>query len=341
MDMHLCGRNEYIWDLSYWEVLEVRNAIDMMHLTKKLCVNLLGFLGMYGKPKYTLEAWQDLQRMKQRAAPYPAAPYPEKRDKRRHYLDPACYTLSKQEKESMFECLNSIKLLSGYSSNIKRLLNMKEKKFAHVRSYDYHVLMTQLLPVALRGIQPGNVRATIIKLCAFLNAISQKAIDTTSLLKQREDVVQSIVSLEIILPLSFFNIMVHLLVHFVKEIGILRHVFLHNIFSFERFFAILKKYVHNRARLEGSIAKGYVIEEVIEFCVDYVDELCLIRVPVARYEGRSIGKSTLEKKSINANDYASLSKTHFTVLQQSALVALYIEEHKAACTKKYPWKSET
>jgi hypothetical protein len=191
---------------------------------------------VYGKPKDILEAGKNLQRTKQRAALHP-----EKRDKGRHYLGPACYTISKQEKESMFECLNGIKVPSGYSSNVKRLLNLKEKKLTHVKSHDCHVLMMQLLPVALRGILLDNVRATIIKLCAFLNVITQKAIDTTSLLKLQEDVVQSIVSLEMIFPPSFFNIMTHLLVHLVKEIGILRSVFLHNMFPFERFFAVLKK----------------------------------------------------------------------------------------------------
>ena len=60
---------------------------------------------------------------------------------------------------------------------------MKEKKFAYINSHDYHMLMTQLLPVALRGILPANVRATIIKLCAFFNIISQKAIDPMSLIR--------------------------------------------------------------------------------------------------------------------------------------------------------------
>ena len=58
------------WQLHYWEVLEVRNAIDVMHLTKNHCVNLLDFLGVYGKPKDTLEARQDLQCMKGREAKY-------------------------------------------------------------------------------------------------------------------------------------------------------------------------------------------------------------------------------------------------------------------------------
>ena len=62
---------EYFWELPYWKVLEVRHAIDVMHLTKNLCVNLLSFLGVYGKPKDTLKARQDLQRMKQWAALHP------------------------------------------------------------------------------------------------------------------------------------------------------------------------------------------------------------------------------------------------------------------------------
>jgi hypothetical protein len=58
-----------------------------------------------------------------------------------------------------------------------------------------------------------------------------------------------------IFPPSFSILFMHLLVHLVKEIGILGPVFLHNMFSFERFFAVLKKYVRNRARPEGNIAR--------------------------------------------------------------------------------------
>ena len=53
-------------ELPYWNVLEFHNTIDVMHLTKNLCVNLLGFMGVYGKSKDSLEARQDLQRMKER-----------------------------------------------------------------------------------------------------------------------------------------------------------------------------------------------------------------------------------------------------------------------------------
>jgi hypothetical protein len=42
------------------------------------------------------------------------------------------------------------------------------------------------------------------------------------------------------------------------------------MFSFERFMGVLKKYVHSRAHPEGSITKSYGIEEVIEFCIDFI-----------------------------------------------------------------------
>lgn len=91
--------------------------------------------------------------------------------------------------------------------------------------------------------------------------------------------------------------MTHLLVHIVEEIFVLGPIFLHNMFPFERFMAVLKKYVRNRARLEGSIAKGYRIKEVIEFCVNFIDNLSLIGVPVSCYEGRLKGKGTLGRKA--------------------------------------------
>ena len=210
---------------------------------------------------------------------------------------PPSYTLSKEEKESLFNCLNSMKVPSRYSSNMQGRINMKEKKFTNLKSHDCHVLMTQLLPVPLMGILPENVRLAIVKLCAFLNEISQKAIDPNKLTKLQNDVVQCLVSFEMVFPPSFFNIMTRLLVHIVKEINILGTVFLHNMFPFERYMAVLKKYVRNRSRQEGCIAKGYGTEEVIEFCVDFIDDLNPIGDPMSRHEGRLKGKGTLEKKS--------------------------------------------
>ena len=70
------------------------------------CVNLIAFLGVYGKTKDTVEAHQELQRMEERDALHP-----QQLDNGRQYLSPASYTLSKEEKQTMFDCLSSIKVV--------------------------------------------------------------------------------------------------------------------------------------------------------------------------------------------------------------------------------------
>jgi hypothetical protein len=108
--------------------------------------------------------------------------------------------------------------------------------------------------------------------------------------------------------------MTHLLVHLVKEITILGPMFLYNMFPFERFMGILKKYVHNRARLEGSIAKGYGIEEIIEFYVDFTPDINPIGVPESRHEGRLSEKGALGKKTYIGKGDDYFNKAHYTVL---------------------------
>nr|ABA98446.1 transposon protein, putative, CACTA, En/Spm sub-class [Oryza sativa Japonica Group] len=262
-------KNSIFWELPYWEFLDVRHAIDVMHLTKNLCVNLLGFLGVYGKSKDTLEARNDLKHMEQRGDLHP-----EPKEKGSHYLSPASYTLSKAEKE-----------------------------------------------IVIRGILPDNVRATITKLCAFMNAISQKVIDPDRLEALQNEVVQCLVSFELI--------------------RILGPMYLHNMFPFERYMGVLKKYVRNRARPEASIAKGYGTEEVIEFCVEFIEDLRPIGVPESRHEGRLRGKGTLGRKAIMTVDNNLFRKAHFTVLQHSSLVAPYIEEHLALVRARNIGKSDT
>ncbi|KAK1604243.1 hypothetical protein QYE76_027916 [Lolium multiflorum] len=134
--------------------------------------------------------------------------------------------------------------------------------------------------------------------------------------------------------------MTHLLVHLVEEIGVLGPLFLHNMFPFERFKGVLKKYVHNRARPEGSISKGYRTEEVIEFCADFIPDLKPIGVPESRYEGRLRGKGKLQKKATTCMYGHSFTQAHYTVLYNSSLVVLYIVEHKNILRSEYPEQRE-
>jgi hypothetical protein len=122
----------------------------MMHLTKNLCLNILGFLGCYGNSKDTLEARWDLKNIHRNETPpieVDQEADPEKvEEEEQDYLGPASYTLSKEEKDIMFDCLNSMNVPSGYSMNIKGIINMKDKKFTNLKAHDRHMLMTEASP---------------------------------------------------------------------------------------------------------------------------------------------------------------------------------------------------
>ena len=77
-------------------------------------------------------------------------------------------------------------------------------------------------------------------------------------------------------------------------------------------------------------------EDVIGFCVDFIPGLNKIGLPKSRYEGRLTGKGTLGGDQIICMDGHSLTKAHYRVLQNSALVAPYMEEHKNFPHSKHP-----
>jgi len=60
--------------------------------------------------------------------------------------------------------LRVVKVPQGYSSNIKSLGSMEDLKLIGLKSHDCHVLMQDLLLVAIRGILLKNVRQVITRL---------------------------------------------------------------------------------------------------------------------------------------------------------------------------------
>jgi hypothetical protein len=73
--------------------------------------------------------------------------------------------------------LENVKVPSGYSTNISRLISLPELKIApDVKSHDYHVLLTQIIAVGIRNILPVNIQEAIMNFCFFFNAIGQKVL---------------------------------------------------------------------------------------------------------------------------------------------------------------------
>nr|CAD40281.2 OSJNBb0062H02.14 [Oryza sativa Japonica Group] len=269
---------------------------------KNVCESLVGLmLNIPGKTKDGLNTRLDLQDMK--LQPIRDA------ETGRVYLPPACHTLSKDEKIAMLSCLKDIKVPSGYSARISKYVKLDDLKLVGMKSHDCHVLITQILPVAIRGILPPKVRHTIQRLCAFFNAIGQKVINPEDLDGLQTDIVNTLYHLEMFFPLSFFDIMVHLPIHLVKQTNLCGPVFLREMWPFER----------------GALLK---VTRPSEFCVNYMSDADPIGVPASHHEGRLSGVGTIGWKRIRP-DQASYAQAHYAVLQHMAEVGPYFEEHLA------------
>nr|CAH66080.1 H0215E01.8 [Oryza sativa] len=302
-------KKSIFWRLPYWKDLEVRHCIDLMHVEKNVCESLMGLLLNPGTTKDGLNARRDLEDMGVRSELHPITT-----ESGRVYLPPACYTLSKEEKIDLLTCLSGIKVPSGYSSRISRLVSLQDLKLVGMKSHDCHVLITQLLPVAIRNILPPKVRHTIQRLCSFFHAIGQKIIDPEGLDELQVELVRTLCHLEMYFPPTFFDIMEHLPVHLVRQTKCCGPAFMTQMYPCERYLGILKGYVRNRSHPEGSIIESYTTEEAIEFCVDYMSETSSIGLPRSHHEGRLDGVGTVGRKTIRL-DRKVYDKAHFTVLQ--------------------------
>jgi hypothetical protein len=105
------------------------------------------------------------------------------------------------------------------------------------------------------------------------------------------------------------------MIHLVDQILTLGLLYLHSMFLYERFLAVLKAYVQNRAHTKGSIMEGYITEEVVECCVDYVKDGKWIGLIIPLHEGRLRGRGRMSQKTFVDKDYSLVSEAHFSVLQ--------------------------
>jgi hypothetical protein len=176
--------------------------------------------------------------------------------------------------------LRNVKVPSGYSTNVSRLISFPDLKVAPgVKSHDYHVLLTQMIAVEIQNILPVNVREDIMNFYFLFNAIGQKVLSEEALKSLEKRHYETLCFLEVCFPPAFFDINAHFTTHLIKEIKLLRPVFLHQMYAYERFNGILKLFVRNRAYLEGSMVQGYYIEEAVEWALNYTDPSNLIGVP--------------------------------------------------------------
>jgi hypothetical protein len=160
-------------------------------------------------------------------------------------LPTSCITLSKYEKECC-GFLENVKAPSSYLTNVSRLISFSDLKVAHgMKSHDCHILVTQMIAVGIQNILSVNIREAIMNFCFFFNSIGQKVLSEEALKSLEKRHYETLCFLEMYFPPTFFNISVYFITHLIKEIRLLGHVFLHQMYVCDRFNGILKSFVRN------------------------------------------------------------------------------------------------
>ncbi|XP_020965965.1 uncharacterized protein LOC107618850 [Arachis ipaensis] len=234
-------------------------------MEKNVCDNIVfTILNEKGKSKDHFKVRKDLQLIgiKHALWPWHDEKYPS-----------AIFTMTNPHKDVFLRTIKNVVFLDGYSSNISRCVDLRQHKFLGLKSHDCHILMEYILPIALRNALPALVSFVLAELSSFFRRICSKSIDPKQLPFLQDHVVHTLCRIKMIFPLSFFTVMVHLTVHLVEEVQLGGPVHYRWMYLIERYLCCLKQYVRNRARPEGSIAEGYLSEEILIFCSRYLDNV--------------------------------------------------------------------
>jgi len=126
---------------------------------------------------------------------------------------------------------------------------------------------------------------------------------------------------------TFFDIMVQLIVHLVREIKCCGPVYLQWMYPVERYMKILKGYTKNLHRPEASIVERYIAEEAIEFFSEYIKKAKPVRLPKGQHDERVGGKGSRGLHVITQS-VEDLQQAHLYVLNNSNEVLSYILHHE-------------
>jgi hypothetical protein len=186
------------------------------------------FLGTTEKSKDNLNSRLDLQALGIRSDLHPV----EVDDQ--FYLPPAPYTMSSDEKKLFCQILKGVKFPDGYASDIRHNIHVNEKKIFGLKSHECHIILQHLLPLAVRKILPEMVCAGVIRVSNFFKKICSPVIQKSDMDTLEADIAETLSLLEAIFPPSFFDIMVHLMVHLPAQARIAGPVHFRSMWPVER-----------------------------------------------------------------------------------------------------------
>ena len=242
--------------------LPVRHTLNVMHIEKNVALTAVGYiLGELDSVAVRKDAQEA------NVQPHLHLVLDEESNS---FLKPhAPYVLRKEEKLKFLRTVSSVRTPSGHCANFEKLINLDKEKLQFLKTHDWHVLLQEILPASVRGLLPDGPLDCVIRLGHCFKRICAKTIDTRELKPLMTYIAETMALFEVHFPPGFWNVMPHLVLHLPRELYWCGPVHARWMYCGERCIGHLKTLVRNKARREGSIAMGYVMEEALGFVTEH------------------------------------------------------------------------
>jgi hypothetical protein len=263
------SRKSILWRLPHWKDLKLAHNLDVMHIEKNVCENILcTLLNVPGKSKDTSNARLDLYDMQIR---------PElhlQQNGNSTSAPPAPYVLGKDQKIEFCKFLKIVRFPDGYAANLSRYIRADGLRIVgKLKTHSCHILLQRIMPAGLKGVVRKDVYEAIAELGSFFRELCSRNLRKDVVKKLKEDIPVILCKLERIFPPAFFDVMVHLCVHLPDEALLRGPVQYGWMYPIERRLGTLKNFVRNRAKPEGSIAEAYMASDTLTFCSRYMMDI--------------------------------------------------------------------
>jgi hypothetical protein len=189
--------------------------------------------------------------------------------------------------------MKGLKFSDGYTTGLRRFVNMVTGKLIGLKSHDYHIIMERLMPVIFWGYFDNAVWTVLLELSYFYRQLCAKEITVEMMQKLEKEILVLLCKMEKIFPPGFFNPMQHLLIHLPYEAKVGGPVQYRWMYHNERTLRYLKPMVGNRARVEGCIVEAFILKEVAYFSSVYFTEGHNVNDPTMRQSMLKDAKLTI------------------------------------------------
>ncbi|CAM8974825.1 unnamed protein product [Rhodiola kirilowii] len=331
------------YNLPYWSTLRQPYSLDVMHIEKNVFDYIIGtILGLQGKTKDDIKAREGLEQQGIRKELW----WNKKGStSRKEKVSKAPYTVLPNERAEIFEFIKDAKYPYGYAGSLKNKINVEDKKFNGLKTYDCHVMLQRLLSVFIRPYLPHYVVEPLISLSRWFQKLCCKELMVRDVSQMRDDIVIILCKLEMVFPPAFFTIMVHLLVHLPEQVLLKGPVHYSWMYPIERQLGEYKRSVRNSRYPEGCTAEKYSTHECITYCKLYINDATdLDSANEARLYGLNIYSPLIKVSGHLPRVKLSklqLEMAHWCVVQHCEEAADYLRRHTKKFERVCPNRTKT